>query len=171
MAQGDRDLVPARPSTRWTWVESTVGSFGEFIYRIACWRDRRSTSMKDMFWGVYLFLLFVYFVISVVVLISKVFSSSKFRCLFFWICPAVFPVLVNKLVVVIYAIVILYNVVKVKGHYIWLILVWETVFDWTDIAQTFWARLRFCELYCIIVYVYNCDRRCLSYFVIFCSCR
>jgi len=44
----------------------------EFIYRIACWRDRRSTSLKDMFWGVYLFLLFVYFVISVVVLISKV---------------------------------------------------------------------------------------------------
>jgi len=28
VTQEDRDLVPARPSTRWTWVESTVGSFG-----------------------------------------------------------------------------------------------------------------------------------------------
>ena len=24
------------------WVESTVGSFGQYIYWIACWRDRRS---------------------------------------------------------------------------------------------------------------------------------
>ena len=52
-------------------------------YRVACWRDRRSTSLKDTFWGVYLFLLFVYFVISVVILISNGFSSSNFRCLFF----------------------------------------------------------------------------------------
>ena len=26
--------------------------------------------------------------------------------------------------------------------------------------------MRFCELYCIIVYVYNCDRHCLSYIIV-----
>jgi len=84
VTQGDRDLVPARPSTRWTLGRVDSRFVWEFIYRIACWRDRRSTSLKDMFWGVYLFLLFVYFVISVVVLISKImFSSSKFSLFIF----------------------------------------------------------------------------------------
>jgi len=67
-----RDLVPARPSTRWTSVESTVGSFGSSSTESPADVTDDRPPWRTRFEAYFFFLLFVYFVMSVVVLISKV---------------------------------------------------------------------------------------------------
>ena len=50
VTRGDRGLVHARPSTRWTLGRVDSRFVWEFVYRVAYWRDRRPTSLKDIFW-------------------------------------------------------------------------------------------------------------------------
>jgi len=58
VTRGDRDLAPAHPFTRWTWVDSRF--VREFAYIVACYRDRRPTFLKDTLLG-RICLLFVFF--------------------------------------------------------------------------------------------------------------
>ena len=81
VTRGDRDLVPARPSTRWTWVDSRFVRESLYVYRVACCRGRRPTFLKDTLLRRICYHYSFSFVISLVILIFNV-SCSNFRCLF-----------------------------------------------------------------------------------------
>jgi len=69
VAWGDRGLVPDRPSTRWTLGRVDSRFVWEFVYRVACQRDRRPTSLKDILEAYNCFYYSFVFVISVIILI------------------------------------------------------------------------------------------------------
>jgi len=77
VTRGDRDLVPARPSIRWTSVDSRFVWELLYAYRVACCRDRRLTLLKDTLLRRIFYYYSFSFVISLAILISNV-SSPNF---------------------------------------------------------------------------------------------
>jgi len=83
VAREDRNLVPVCPSTRRTLGRVDSHFVWEFVYRVACRRDRRPTFLKDFLKAYNCFLLFVCFCnFRNNFDFCKIFPPSNFRCLF-----------------------------------------------------------------------------------------